>query len=66
MLMHSDSHPWHTCPCVQNVRPSYIAAFFDVINWKGVSKAFARAKAGTFSSLDVLKPAPNWATSKSG
>lgn len=49
-----------------NVRPSYIAAFFDVINWKGVSNAFARAKAGTFSSLDVLKPAPNWATSKSG
>ncbi|KAL4443754.1 hypothetical protein ABPG75_011491 [Micractinium tetrahymenae] len=46
-----------------NVRASYIAAFYDVINWKGVSAAFAKAKAGTFSSLDVLKPAANWQAS---
>ena len=45
-----------------NVRASYISAFFDVINWKGVSDAYAKAKAGAeeFATLDVLKPAANW------
>lgn len=64
---HSAVNTPHPCPLPRqqkyyNVRASYIAAFFDVINWKGVSAAYAKAKAGTFSSLDVLKPAANWAT----
>ncbi|PRW59894.1 superoxide dismutase [Chlorella sorokiniana] len=43
-----------------NVRASYIAAFFDVINWKGVSAVYAAAKDGSYGSIDVLKPAANF------
>ncbi|KAI7841253.1 hypothetical protein COHA_005026 [Chlorella ohadii] len=45
-----------------NVRASYISAFFDVINWKGVSDLYALAKegAGSYATADVLKPAANW------
>lgn len=45
-----------------NVRASYISAFFDVINWKGVSDLYAVAKegAGSYAAVDVLKPAANF------
>ncbi len=44
------------------MRASYISAFFDVINWKGVSDLYALAKegAGSYATADVLKPAANW------
>ena len=44
----------------QNVRPAYIDAFFSVINWRGVSEAYAMAVDGKYGKLDVLKPAANW------
>lgn len=45
------------------MRASYVSAFFDVVNWRGVSEAFAKAVAGerAYATLDVLKPAANWA-----
>ncbi|KAL4853877.1 5'-adenylylsulfate reductase 3 [Chlorella vulgaris] len=45
-----------------NVRADYIAAFYDVINWKGVSDLYAAALQGadSYDELDVLTPAANW------
>lgn len=44
------------------MRASYISAFFDVINWKGVSDLYAIAKEGadSYAAVDVLKPAANF------
>lgn len=30
----------------KNVRPDYVKAIFDVVNWKDVSERFAKAKSG--------------------
>jgi hypothetical protein len=44
------------------VRASYISAFFDVINWKGVSDLYSVALNGkrAYDEIDVLTPAANW------
>lgn len=30
----------------KNVRPDYVKAIFDVVNWKDISERFAKAKSG--------------------
>jgi Fe-Mn family superoxide dismutase len=30
----------------KNVRPDYVKAIFDIVNWKDVSERFAKAKSG--------------------